>query len=348
MLQSDSPLQVSTLAAGQHGAWDDFARNHGGSVYHDTRWQGLIERVFKHRTHYLYAHLDGDIQGILPLVHMRHIAFGSYLVSLPFLTYGGAVAKAPKATEALLAHAAQLASELGCSHVETRDLAPLPVDWPARTDKISMVRELPDDPVLLDKAIGSKLRAQVKRPRREGATAHVGGIDLLDEFYHVFAVNMRDLGTPVYSRALFAQLLVAFPEQAAIVVVRVDEKPAAAGFLLRNGDTMEIPWASSLRRYNRISVNMLLYWEVLVHCIEMGCTRFDFGRTSEDSNTHRFKRQWGAEPVQLYWHYWLRDSAAMPGLTPSNPKFKAAIAVWQKLPLPVANALGPHIVRGLP
>lgn len=348
MPQAGAPLQVSTLSESHHKAWDDFALAQGGSVYHDTRWRTLIERVFKHRTHYLYAHRGDVIHGILPLVHMRHIVFGSYLVSMPFLTYGGVLADSPETATELLNRAAQLADELGCSHVETRDLAPLPVDWPVRTDKISMVRELPEDAVQLDKAIGSKLRAQVKRPRREGATAHVGGMDLLDEFYSVFAINMRDLGTPVYSRSLFAEILTAFPDQAGIVSIRVNEEPAAAGFLLRDGETMEIPWASSLRKFNRISVNMLLYWEVLVHCMEVGCTRFDFGRTSENSNTHRFKRQWGAQPVQLHWHYWLRDGAELPGLTPTNPKFKAAIAVWQRLPLPLANLLGPHVVRGLP
>jgi len=159
---------------------------------------------------------------------------------------------------------------------------------------------------------------------------------------------MRDLGTPVYPRSLFAAALSEFPQETRIFVVRHAGGPAAAGFVLGNRGTLEIPWASSLRRFNALGVNMLLYWAVLEYACAAGYRRFDFGRSTVDSGTYRFKRQWGAQPEQLHWHYWMRDGGAPPVLNHSNPKFKLAVSAWQRLPLSVANRIGPLVARNLP
>jgi FemAB-related protein (PEP-CTERM system-associated) len=159
---------------------------------------------------------------------------------------------------------------------------------------------------------------------------------------------MRDLGTPVYPRRFFAEILAAFPAQAKVFVIDIADKPVAAGFVLTHRSTAEIPWASSLREANRTGANMLLYWAVLRDAVAAGLTRFDFGRSTRDSGTYRFKEQWGARPQQLRWHYWLPVGEALPHLNPANPKYRTAIALWRKLPVPVANWLGPHIVKYLP
>ncbi|WP_116348508.1 GNAT family N-acetyltransferase [Alkalilimnicola ehrlichii] len=207
---------------------------------------------------------------------------------------------------------------------------------------------LPDDPAPLWSDIGSKLRAQIKRPRREGVTVDAGGANLLAAFYSVFARNMRDLGTPVYPKRFFLRILELFPDQAFIVTVKHRGRPVAAAFLLGWQDRLEIPWASSIREYNRIGVNMLLYWEALCAAIERGYRCFDFGRSSVDSGTYRFKRQWGARPVPLYWYYWLPPGKSLPNLTPDNPKYQLAIRLWQRLPVAVTNLLGPSLVKNLP
>jgi FemAB-related protein (PEP-CTERM system-associated) len=234
------------------------------------------------------------------------------------------------------------------SHLELRAAREHELDLPVRSDKVSMRLPLPETPDELWSSIGSKLRAQVKRPRKEGAEVVLGGPEMIPEFYAVFSRNMRDLGTPVYPRRWFEEVFDAFAEQGRIAVVRVEGTPAAAGFLLGHRTIMEIPWASALREYNRIAVNMLLYWAVLEYSIEQGYETFDFGRSSMDAGTYRFKKQWGAEPHPLYWYYWMRDGGELPGLTPNNPKYRLAIRAWQRLPLPVANWLGPKIVKGLP
>ena len=270
------------------------------------------------------------------------------MVSVPFVNYGGAIGADERVEGALMDEAARIARELGVGHIEFRDTVRRGEAWPVRTDKVEMVLDLPGCTDELARSLGSKVRAQIKRPQRAGASVTWGHLDRLAEFYGVFARNMRDLGTPVYSRRFFEQILSTFEDAAQIVVVSIRGVPVAAGLLLAHRETMEIPWASSMREHNRLGVNMLLYWEALGRAITNGYRRFDFGRSSQDSGTYRFKKQWGAQPLQLYWHYWLRCGDKLPALNPDNPKFRLAIAIWRRLPLALTNRLGPAIVRYLP
>ena len=332
-------------------AWERFlADQPGARLYHHPRWIGLTEEHFRHRAFHLQAEVDGRLEGVLGLIRMRSRLFGDFLISLPFVNYGGVVAASDDARRLLCTEAARLAQELDVSHLELRDTVPVPDgDWPERTDKVAMVLDLDGDAAALWQSLGSKLRAQVKRPRKEGAQARVGGIELLDDFYRVFAENMRDLGTPVYGRGWFRRVLETFPDQARIAVVHLDDEPAAAGFLLDTGHgTLEIPWASSLRRFNRVGVNMLLYWTVLEHACEAGYKRFDFGRSSRDAGTYRFKKQWGAVERPLVWSYWIKGGGEPPRINPSNPKYDLAIRAWQHLPVAVTRVIGPPIVRNIP
>ena len=342
--------QPVILSEPDDSAWDDFvARHDGSSIYHLSAFRHIIAGQFRHEPHYLSARdNENNITGILPLIRLKSRLFGDYIVSMPYFNYGGVLGNSSDTEQHLMKAAADKAAELGCSHIEFRHTQSLPGDWPARTDKVVMKLGLPDSADMLWKHVGPKLRAQVRRPQKEGATARSGGVELLDAFYRVFSINMRDLGTPVYPKSFFAKLLRAFPAQAHILVVELQGRPVAAAFLLGFRDTLEIPWASSLRAMNKYSVNMLLYWEALEFAIEKGYRRFDFGRSSTDSGTYRFKKQWGAEPEQLYWHYWLSDGSEIPLLTPNNPKYRLAIRAWQNMPVFLANWLGPRIIKNLP
>lgn len=333
-------------------AWDNFLDAlPNATPYHRSEFRDLIQKVFGHPTYYLSAlDAEGTVCGVLPLVRLRSRLFGDFMVSMPYFNYGGALATEPAVAEALMERAATLGDELGVSHVEFRDVVSRGDRWPVRTDKVVMELALPVDEEALWKQVGPKIRAQVRRPHKDGREISVerGGLELLPDFYRVFSINMRDLGTPVYGQGFFREILQRLDARARIILVKVSGQPAAAGFLLQGNERMEIPWASSLREFNGIGVNMLMYWEALRLSIERGCRVFDFGRSSVDSGTYRFKRQWGAEPRQLYWHYWLADGGELPALNPNNPKFRLAIRVWQKLPVAVANLLGPPIVRNLP
>jgi serine/alanine adding enzyme len=330
-------------------AWNEFvAKSAGAELYHDYRWRRLIETVFHNECRYLIARDGAQVRGVLPLVRLNSRMFGDFFVSVPYLNYAGILADSPAVGRALLDAAASRARELGVGHIELRHRAEPQLDLPAREDKVAMLLELPDSQEALWRGFDSKLRSQIRRPEKAGATTRSGGAELLGDFYAVFARNMRDLGTPVYSPRFFEAIVAAFPSEARVHVVDLAGRPVAAGITLAHRSTVQIPWASSLREANKASVNMLLYWSVIREAIARGFRSFDFGRSSNDSGTYRFKQQWGAHPQQLRWYYWLADGEAVPHLNPTNPKYRIAIAVWQRLPVALANVLGPTIARHLP
>ncbi|MEM7610326.1 MAG: FemAB family XrtA/PEP-CTERM system-associated protein [Pseudomonadota bacterium] len=344
-------MQVTTDTQARPDAdWDLYVASHlGASHYHASGWRELIWQQFGQRSYSLKAQdSSGEIQGVLPLVRLTSRLFGDFMVSMPYLNYGGLLANNDAARDALIEAMRALGNESGVSHIELRHTVAEMGGLPAREDKVAMVLELPESIDALGKAIGSKRRSQVRRPLREDPEIRVGGGELVPLFYQVFARNMRDLGTPVYCQSFFTAICEMFPNDTKIVAITIAGQPAAAAFLIGHRGQLEIPWASTVRDYNRISINMLLYWEVLRFAIEAGYQHFDFGRSTVDAGTYRFKKQWGAEPRPLYWHYWLRDGGELPQLNPRNTKYQLAIKAWQKLPLPVANFLGPRIVRNLP
>jgi serine/alanine adding enzyme len=342
-----SELTISALS--DSGAWDAYARAHPrGSVYHLHCWRAIVESSFGHETHYLEARTgDRRICGILPLVRQRSRLFGDFLVSLPFVTYGGAIGDNIAVEERLMHVAAERARALGCRHVEFRDSL-LRKGWAVRTDKYSLRLELPVEAEALWQRFTPKLRSQIRRGEREAPAVRIGGAELVPDFYRVFARNMRDLGTPVYGVSYFEHIFAQVTGHARVIVVDLDRSPVAAAIVIGDGSMLEIPWASSLREVNSRGINMVLYWQVLQHAIESGHRTFDFGRSTRDAGTYRFKRQWGAEPVPLFWHYWLADGRELPQLNPDNPRYRLAITAWQKLPVWVANTIGPRLVKNLP
>jgi serine/alanine adding enzyme len=338
-----------SLLTNEQKEWDQYvANNNATSIYHHTRWREVIHTCFRHETFYYYSkNSTGNINGILPLVRLRSRLFGDFLVSMPYFNYGGAVADHPIIEQKLIETANTLAEELGIHHVEYRDDIARG-GFPARTDKVCMLLTLPGDEKELWSSFTSKLRAQIKRPQREALDILSGGIEYLDDFYKVFSHNMRDLGTPVYSIFFFRKILSSYTKNTSIIVIRLDGRPVAACFLIGDRNVLEIPWASSLKEANHLSVNMLLYWEALRFAIRNEYSFFDFGRSTIDSGTFRFKKQWGAKPKQLHWHYWLKNSTKIPLLNPNNTKYKLMIEIWKRLPIRFTTLLGPLIVKNLP
>ncbi|MEN8205333.1 MAG: FemAB family XrtA/PEP-CTERM system-associated protein [Pseudomonadota bacterium] len=333
-------------------AGDDWNRyvesNPAASIYHRAEWKELIGKTFGHAGFYFAArNSDEKIIGILPLIRLDSRLFGDFMVSMPYFNYGGAVADHPLIEQQLMQAAADHAADLGVSHIEYRD--DIPRDGlPARTEKVNMILSLPGTHDALWQTFTPKLRAQIRRPQREKPLVLQGGEEYLNDFYAVFTRNMRDLGTPVYSKVFFRNILNSFPGACRIMLIRLDNRAVAAGFLIGHRDRLEIPWASTIRGVNHLSINMLLYWEVLKYAIDRQFRQFDFGRSSKDAGTYRFKQQWGARPGQLYWHYWQKEGGELPAINPDNPRYALAIKVWKQLPLFITNGLGPLIVRNLP
>jgi len=328
------------------GVWDRFVDGHpDANGYHAWAWRRVFKQALGHDSFYLVARDQSGVVGALPLVHIKSSIFGRTLTSLAFLNYGGMVASGEAAKTALLSAAQNLAKRLRCHHVELRHSARRLPQLPCRQHKVAMLLRLESG---MWNRLDRKVRNQIRKAQKSGLTVEEGDARLLDEFYEVFARNMRDLGTPVYSSRLFSEVLDAFPDRARLRVVRLGTKPVAAGLTYRAGKTIEVPWASSVRDFNHICPNHLLYWSVIEGALESGCTVLDFGRSTPNEGTYKFKEQWGAEPVPLYWEYVLTEGSTLPNLGPTNPKFHLMIEAWKKLPLRVATTLGPHVVRGIP
>lgn len=315
----------------------------------DPRWLAVLADGLRHRTMRLEATRDGRIVGILPLAYVSSRLFGRFLVSLPYLNSAGVVATETRIATELVDRAVQLADEFDVRFLELRHETPIkhPALTYERTDKVHMRLALPETSEELLAGLKSKVRSQVKKSQTFGLEFAWGSIDLLDEFYDVFSRNMRDLGTPVYSRELFRALLEQFASDAEICVIRKGTAAAAAAILVHGDGATQVPSASTIRDYNPLNANMFLYWQLLQRAVERRSRVFDFGRSSEGSGTYRFKKQWGAQPEPAVWQFYLREGSP-EDMRPDSQKNQRRIAVWKKLPVWLTRWIGPPIVRGIP
>lgn len=342
-----SALRVQQFT-GRPGEWDTFVRGAAGwTHFHLHGWKDVTERTFGHQCLYSEARDPGGrLCGILPLVRVKSLVFGHFLVSMPFVNYGGPLGDTA-AVRALVAHAAAQADASGARLLELRSRVPLDLDLPVSHRKITVVLDLPaGDPEKLWNTLPSKLRSQVRRPQKEGVTVRFGH-DQIAPFYGVFARHMRDLGTPVQSRRLFEAIAATFPDDTWFGCAYLGATPIAAGAGFRWGDEFEMTWASALREHNRMAPNMALYWAFMERCVEQGVRVFNFGRCTPGSGTHRFKRQWGSRDEQLWWY---QHGAGGEAGTPAPDRGAYALGprVWKHLPLALANAIGPMVVKFIP
>jgi serine/alanine adding enzyme len=329
--------------------WDSFvASDPAGTVEQLWAWQHIFEDVFGHEAVYLAARGAAGLLGVLPLVKFRSLLFGRSLISLPYANYAGLVTSEPAAAEALVSHARHIGRAFGARHVELRHIQRQLSSTLIRQHKVGARLALPATSEALWSTIDRKVRNQIRKAQKEGLTVTTGGEELVDDFYRVFALNMRDLGTPVFPKALFRETLRRFPKFARVVVVRHKAMPVAGAVALGWRQSVLVPWASSLREYRPACANMLLYWSLLEEAVNRGHTIFDFGRSTPGSGTHHFKQQWGAECFPLQWEYVLPSGAAPPDQGTSNPRLQRLIRGWQHVPLPIANALGPALIRHIP
>jgi FemAB-related protein (PEP-CTERM system-associated) len=285
----------------------------------------------------------------LPLAYVHSLLFGRFLVSLPYLNSAGVLADDEATRQKLISGAVELADALRVRYLELRHEAP--TEHPALsgklTSKVHMRLSLPSFAGPLWEGLPAKVRNQVRKGEKSGLTVHWGGRELLGDFYAVFCRNMRDLGTPVYGYGFFDAILCEFAGSADLCVVRAGEQPAAAALLLHGKGVSEVPSASCLREYNAACANMLLYWNLLDRSIQRGQAVFDFGRSTVDAGTYKFKKQWGAEPEPATWQYYLRTGSTTE-MRPDNPRYQRFIRIWQRLPVPLTRLIGPPIVRGIP
>jgi len=288
-------------------------------------------------------------EACLPVALVKSPLFGSFLVSLPYInTAGPSTSDATVATE-LAQQAIDAAHQHRVRYLELRSEFAIACErLLTRSDaKVHCRLPLPESSEKLWKAFDPKVRNQIRKGEKSQLVVQWGRHELLEDFYRVFSINMRDLGTPVYGKRLFWAVLDSFQNDAELCVVRLDKQAVAAALLVHGPNFTEVPSASSLRRFNSTNANMLMYWHLLQRAIQRGSAYFDFGRSSPDSGTYRFKTQWGAVPCPAVWQYYvLRGST--DHVRPENRRFQLAIQVWKRLPVWLTRLVGPPIVRGIP
>lgn len=346
-------VQVQALTPRDAAAWESYVAGQNSDYpYHTLAARDLIAKTFRHHSQYLMALRDGRVVGALPLFEMRSVVFGRLLVSLPFVTDGGVIADDSDAALKLLIAAQELGERLNVDRVEIRGAckgveAGPPENWTIRRHKAKLAVDTrrPSDDIFSN--LSSRLRGKIRKAERLGATFSVGGSELLNDFYAVFAKNMLNLGTPVYPLSLFENFLAAFADRATVMLVRHQGTAAAGAIGMRAGDSLELPWICSDYDFSRQNTNEFLYWRAICQAADEGLASLELGRSTIDSGPYRFKMHWKPTIEQLEWY--LKPIRTTEIKTDADSsRYQAARSIWRKLPLKLANFIGPRVIRYVP
>lgn len=336
-------VRLCQFEQGEDKKWNDYVEQAPYSSFcHLSLWKNVIEKTYGHKCWYFWAVEHEKVKGILPLASMDTVLFGRSLTSLPFLDEGGICADDVVTTMMLYEAARQLGETMGVKTLEFRHHNPSPLPIPYYGNKVSV--RLPLNMVSTEKwkGLNAKVRNQVRKATKSGLRVHWANEDSIDDFYEVFAENMRDLGSPVHSRNFFRILFREYGKDISLLLVRKDQKVIGGGVCLKFKDMLCVPWASSLRQYRSSCPNILMYWEA----IRWGCDHqfalFDFGRSTKSEGTYKFKMQWGSVEETLHWQCF---STNIQNDLPQTEKDKYAglVSLWSHLPVPITKLLGPWI-----
>ena len=328
--------------------WNGFLHSrYGANFYQRFEWAYVNRDSLGHRTHYLLAEHDSTVVGVLPLVHIRSRLFGHVICSAPFVNFGGAAAVDDAGQSRLIEAACAHARDSGCDYLEIRSTKPIE-GLPQRTDKVSMTVELRSDPEELFNAFSAKHRRNVRVALKAAIVVRSGGAELLDDFYAVLSDSWHGLGTPMYRKKYFADILRHFGEDVRIFVAYHEGVAIATAFNGYYRGTVEGMWAGVTQASRELQPNYVLYWEMMRDACVRGFQRYHLGRSTKDSGATAFKEKWLAVPTQLYWNYYLVRAKSVPMLSPSNPKYEMAIKLWQRAPRALVQLVGPPLARLIP
>jgi FemAB-related protein (PEP-CTERM system-associated) len=341
-----APLTVRPMKASDASRWDEFVLAcPEATFFHRAGWQQVIEQVFGHRTWFLLAESEGWIEGVLPLARIRSRLFGDALISLPFCVYGGIAAASESAREALDLAAQNLADRLRVGHLEYRNVRPHHENWAGKPLYVTFRKAIAPEVEANMVAIPRKQRAMVRKGIRNGLIAEMD--DGVERFFRVYADNVHRHGTPALPKRYFETLRQVFGDDCEIMVVTKDGRPVSGvlSFYFR-GEALPY-YAGDTAEARELAANDFKYWELMRRACERGLKVFDYGRSKIGTGSFDFKKNWGFEAQPLHYEYKLYRAKALPEANPLNPKYQMFIRLWRMLPLSVANALGPHIVRNL-
>lgn len=327
--------------------WNAFVANcPEATFFHRSEWQTILRDIFRHDTYFLYVEQEGEIAGILPLAHVKSILFGNALVSLPFTVYAGIAATSAQAVSALEDAAQDLARQLDVEHLEFRNLAPRHAEWPMQDLYVTFRKQIYPDADANMKAIPRKQRAMVRKGINNGLISQLDPSS--DRFFSLFASNVHRHGTPALPKKYFDALLRLFGNDCEILTVcSAEGKPLSSVLSFYFRDEVLPYYAGDDEDARHLAANDFKYWELMRRSCERGIKTFDYGRSKVGTGPYAFKKNWGFEPQSLFYEYCLYKRDNIPQNNPSNAKYKLFIEAWRRMPISLANAIGPHIVRNL-
>jgi FemAB-related protein (PEP-CTERM system-associated) len=349
-----SPISIRRLTGADAEKWDECVmRTPEATFCHRSGWIKVIEETWRHNSQCLLAERDDDVAGVLPLVHVRSRIFGSMLVSTPNAAYGGAVADDAATFRALIDAAKQLARELDVDYLELRNRELTEYAWQMEGFQPQNLYVSFDCPITPDedslmKSFPSDVRRMIRQGLKHGLQAELGREELLDDFYEVYATSVRNLGTPVFPKKLFAEFLRTFGNECDILIVRHAGGVAGGVMNFYFRDVVLPYFGGAYAKFYRTGINNFMYWELMRSAAARGYRTFDFGRSKRGAGSYEFKRGWRMRERPLLYQYFLVRRKEMPNLNPSNPKFRLMIEAWKRLPLSATKVIGPWIVRNLP
>lgn len=343
---NSSSVTVRTMQNEDAAPWDAFVfANLEATFFHRAGWKTVIERAFGHRTHYLLAERDGVIVGVLPLTEIKSRLFGHSLISNVFCVYGGIVAANDAARAALDTAAQNLAHELQVGHLEYRQLKPFHADWPKQDLYFTFRKAIDPDVEANMLAIPRKQRAMVRKGIKNALVAEIDAN--VDRFFKLFADNVKRHGTPALPKRYFALLMQEFGADCEVLTVLHQGRVVSSVLSFYFRDEVLPYYAGDSEDARHLAANDFKYWELMRRACERGYKIFDYGRSKRGTGQFDFKKNWGFEPQPLHYEYFLVNAPRVPEHNPTNPKYRLFIEMWKRLPTPVANALGPHIVKHL-
>lgn len=338
---------IKRLEESSVAKWDSFVESCAAATFfHRAGWKKVLEESFGHDCYFLYGEADGEICGVLPLVHVRSRLFGNALISSAFCVYGGAAASNPETEAALYTEAEKLAASLGVDYLELRLRAAVHSDWARKDDLYVTFRKTMDpDPDKNLAAIPRKQRAMVRKGLKSGLVGELD--DGTERLHRIYSESVRNLGTPVFSRKYFRMLKEVFGDDCEILTVTHEGRPVAGVMSFYFRDEVVPYYGGGTSTDRKLAINDFMYWDLMRRSCEAGYRVFDFGRSKRGTGAFDFKKHWGFEPEPLIHEFKLLGVEALPEVNPTNPKYSLFISAWRKLPLPVANTIGPFISRSL-
>ncbi|MEZ0122765.1 MAG: FemAB family XrtA/PEP-CTERM system-associated protein [Candidatus Reddybacter sp.] len=339
-------LKVCHLSGTDFARWDAFVEaSPEATFFHRADWKTVLECAFGHRTHYLYAQLNGEIQGLLPLAQVKSLLFGNTLASLPFCVYGGIIANNDEARTALREAACELAGQLKVDALEMRNTLASGQDWPTKRLYATFRKEIDTDPDVNLKAIPRKQRAVVRKGIKAGLVSEIDSG--WQRLYHIYSESVRNLGTPVFSANYFKILREVFAKDCGVLMITHQGQDIAGVMSFYFKDQVLPYYGGSVAQARALKGNDFMYWELMRRSGEQSIRIFDYGRSKEGTGPYSFKKNWGFTPEPLSYEYFLVKSQTMPDINPLNPKYRFFVNSWKKLPLPVANFIGPMLSKSL-